>query len=53
MTTFAFPGSKPTMAGEAGCEMGGWERTSSSVGSMGGAKSLVSWFVGVGQMEEG
>lgn len=41
------------MAEEVGCEMGGWERTSSFVGCARCAKILVSWFVGVGQMREG
>lgn len=36
--TSAFPGSKPAMTGLVGCEMGGWERTSSSVGCAGGAR---------------
>lgn len=50
---FAFPGSKPTMAGKAGCNIGRWKRTFSFMGCAGGEKSLVSWFAGAVQMEEG
>lgn len=41
------------MAGEVGCEMGGWERTPSFMDSAGGEKGLVSWSVRAGQMGEG
>lgn len=43
MSTFAFPGSKTTMAGEAGCETGRWERRPFE-GCADGAKRFLSWF---------